>query len=101
MKLIVAIKHNDVISHPRKQVTMKVIKRYANRKYYSKYDSKYIKIEDIANMVKNGDQVSILDTETNNDITHKALTSVLVSQIRKNTSSIESLTRIIKDGYIT
>ena len=52
---------------------MKVIKRYANRKFYSKYDSKYIKIEDIANMVKNGDQVSILDKETNNDITHEAL----------------------------
>ena len=80
---------------------MKVIKRYANRKLYSRYDSKYIKLEDIANMVKNGDQVSILDTETNNDITHQALTSVLVSQIKKNTSSIESLTRVIKDGYIT
>ena len=41
----------------------KIIKRYANRKLYDTERSKYVTLEEIAEMIKAGDDVQIIDNK--------------------------------------
>lgn len=57
---------------------MKTIKRYANRRLYDSDSSKTITLEDIAEFIKDGEQVQIVDNVTGNDITTKILGQVFL-----------------------
>jgi hypothetical protein len=41
---------------------IRVIKRYANRKLYDTRDSKYVTLDRIAEFVRNGEEVKVIDT---------------------------------------
>ena len=46
-----------------------VIKKYANRRLYDTSNSRYINLEDIAALVRNGKDVQVVDANTGEDIT--------------------------------
>ena len=48
---------------------VKVIKRYQNRKLYDTHQSCYVTLEEISQMIKNGDDLRVIDNKTKNDIT--------------------------------
>lgn len=48
---------------------MPVIKRYSNRKLYDTQSKRYITLEGIADLIRDGQQVQVLDHETGDDIT--------------------------------
>lgn len=54
-----------------------VIKRYANRKLYDSTAKRYVKLEELAELVKNGQEVQIIDNATSTDITNVVLSKVL------------------------
>lgn len=62
---------------------MRLIKRYANRKLYDTTDSRYIKLDEIADMIDAGEELRIIDNETKEDITGVTLAQILVDQERK------------------
>ena len=62
---------------------MRLIKRYANRKLYDTVDSRYIKLDEIADMIDAGEEIRIIDNETKEDITGVTLAQILVDQERK------------------
>ena len=51
-----------------------VIKKYANRRLYNTGTSTYVTLDDLAVMVKNGDDFVVLDAKSGDDITHSVLT---------------------------
>ena len=55
---------------------MHKIKRYANRKLYDTKSKKYITLDEIAKLLKAGEEISVLDNKTGEDIT-----AATVSQI--------------------
>ena len=61
----------------------RLIKRYANRKLYDTSESRYVKLEEIADMVDRGEEVKIIDNETKEDITRISLAQILVRRGRK------------------
>ncbi|MEP9372237.1 polyhydroxyalkanoate synthesis repressor PhaR [Mesorhizobium sp. KR1-2] len=54
-----------------------VIKKYANRRLYNTGTSTYVTLEDLAEMVKKGEEFSVQDAKTGDDITHSVLTQII------------------------
>ena len=57
----------------------RVIKRYSNRKLYDTKDSRYVTLLQIAEMVRGGEEVQIIDNNTKEDLTEVTLMSDGVS----------------------
>ena len=54
-----------------------VIKKYANRRLYNTGTSTYVTLEDLAEMVKRGEDFTVLDAKSGDDITHPVLTQII------------------------
>ena len=54
-----------------------VIKKYANRRLYNTGTSTYVTLEDLADMVKKGEDFTVQDAKTGEDITHPVLTQII------------------------
>lgn len=53
--------------------TMKVIKRYANRRLYDPDTSRTITLEEVAKIIRSGEDIKVIDNITQEDITSKIL----------------------------
>ena len=56
---------------------MHKIKRYANRKLYDTTNKKYITLDKISKLLKAGEEVSVMDNETGEDITEATISQIL------------------------
>lgn len=65
-----------------------VIKKYANRRLYNTGTSAYVTLEDLAGMVKKGEDFTVQDAKTGEDITHAVLTQIIFEQESKATSTL-------------
>ncbi|MEO5323875.1 polyhydroxyalkanoate synthesis repressor PhaR [Mesorhizobium sp. CC13] len=54
-----------------------IIKKYANRRLYNTGTSTYVTLEDLADMVKKGEEFTVQDAKTGEDITHPVLTQII------------------------
>lgn len=61
----------------------RVIKRYANRKLYDTRDSRYVTLLQIAEYVRQGEDVSIIDNTTKEDLTNITLAQIVYEEERK------------------
>jgi len=59
------------------------IKKYANRRLYNTGTSTYVTLEDLAAMVKKGEDFHVVDAKTGDDITHQVLTQIIFEQENK------------------
>jgi polyhydroxyalkanoate synthesis repressor PhaR len=55
-----------------------IIKKYGNRRLYDTSDSRYITLEELADKVRRGEDVQVLDAKTGEDLTAATLTQILV-----------------------
>jgi polyhydroxyalkanoate synthesis repressor PhaR len=78
----------------------KVIKRYQNRKLYDTHESSYVTLDEIAKMIRAGEEIRVIDNKTKNDITAATLTQLLYESERKAKSqpSVSLLKTIIRSG---
>jgi polyhydroxyalkanoate synthesis repressor PhaR len=60
-----------------------IIKKYANRRLYNTGTSTYVTLEDLAGMVKAGEDFVVYDAKTNEDITRSVLTQIIFEQENK------------------
>lgn len=59
------------------------IKKYANRRLYNTGTSTYVTLEDLAEMLKNGEEFVVVDAKTGEDITRSVLTQIIFEQENK------------------
>lgn len=59
------------------------IKKYANRRLYNTGTSTYVTLEDLATMVKNGEDFLVYDAKTGDDITRSVLAQIIFEQENK------------------
>lgn len=57
-----------------------VIKKYANRRLYHTGTSTYVTLEDLARMVKNGEDFVVIDAKSGDDITRAVLGQIIFEQ---------------------
>src|SRR5580692_8826549 len=59
------------------------IKKYANRRLYNTGTSTYVTLEDLAAMVKSGEDFVVYDAKTGDEITRSVLTQIIFEQENK------------------
>jgi polyhydroxyalkanoate synthesis repressor PhaR len=64
------------------------IKKYANRRLYNTGTSTYVTLEDLAVMVKAGEDFVVYDAKTNDDITRSVLAQIIFEQENKEGQSL-------------
>ena len=57
-----------------------VIKRYASRRLYNPESSDYVTLKDIAKLIRDGRDVSIVDLKTGEDLTRQYLIQIIAEQ---------------------
>ena len=78
----------------------KIIKKYGNRKLYDTEQSSYVVLKDIEKMIRNQEEIQVIDNETQDDITISTLTQIIFSSEKKSKVSppIDILQSIIREG---
>jgi polyhydroxyalkanoate synthesis repressor PhaR len=66
-----------------KSETPTTIKKYANRRLYNTGTSTYVTLEDLASMVKSGEDFLVYDAKTGEDITRSVLAQIIFEQENK------------------
>ncbi len=75
----------------------KVIKRYTNRKLYDTVESRYVTLDEIALMIKDGVEVQIVDNRTKEDLTSVTLAQIIFEEEKKrNRMPLAVLREIIR-----
>lgn len=82
---------------------MTVIKRYANRKLYDAESRSYVTLEDLAESIRRGDDVRVVDHVTGEDLTAVTLGQILFEEEKKIGGLLPQvmLTRLIQTGGTT
>ena len=60
-----------------------LIKKYGNRRLYDTSNSRYVNLVDIAEMVRNGAEVSVVDATNGEDLTRVTLTQIIVEDVKE------------------
>jgi polyhydroxyalkanoate synthesis repressor PhaR len=68
------------------------IKKYANRRLYNTGTSAYVTLEDLATMVKKGEDFVVFDAKSGDEITHSVLTQIIFEQESKVGQSLLPIT---------
>ncbi|NBC17265.1 MAG: hypothetical protein GVY18_08110 [Bacteroidetes bacterium] len=58
----------------------RLIKRYENRKLYDTEASAYVSLSDIADLVRQGETVEVIDNVTGDDLTAQTLTQIILEE---------------------
>jgi len=60
------------------------IKKYPNRRLYNTQISAYITLKDVAELIKAGNRVEVLDVNTGEDMTALVLTQIIMEKAKSN-----------------
>ena len=69
---------------------MLLIKRYLNRKLYDTQARRYITLERIANLIRQGTDIQVIDHDSGEDLTAITLAQVIAEQEKKQSGSVPS-----------
>jgi polyhydroxyalkanoate synthesis repressor PhaR len=69
-----------------------VIKKYANRRLYHTGTSTYVTLEDLAKMVREGEDFLVYDAKSGEDITRSVLTQIIFEQENKEGQNLLPVT---------
>ena len=84
---------------------VRIIKRYQNRKLYDTFQSCYVTLEEIAQIIREGNEIQVIDNKSKNDITYMTQIQLLFDQERKSLKpgNVELLKRVVRseEGTLT
>jgi polyhydroxyalkanoate synthesis repressor PhaR len=77
-----------------------VIKRYPNRKLYDTEAKGYITLEQIAELIRGGQEIQVIDNVTGEDLTAVVLTQIILEQEKKQAGFVPSaiLAGLVQSG---
>lgn len=67
---------------------VRTIKRYSNRKLYDTEDKRYITLDQIAELVRDGQDIRVVENQSGQDLTNVTLSQILLEQEKKQESTI-------------
>jgi polyhydroxyalkanoate synthesis repressor PhaR len=94
------VRDNFGIIQERAMPETRIIKRYANRKLYDTEHSRYVTLDQISEMIRNGDDVKIVDNKTKEDLTTVTLAQIIFEEEKKQRSflPLNAMRNIIQSG---
>lgn len=77
-----------------------LVKRYSNRKLYNTRESRYITLNELADLVKGGTEIRVVDNDSGEDFTSVTLSQILLENERKKRDALPRLvlTELIQKG---
>jgi len=63
-----------------------MLKKYSNRRLYDTRNSRYVTLEDVAGMIRSGEEVNIHDADTKEDVTAFILTQIVLEAAKRKNS---------------
>ena len=75
-----------------------VIKKYGNRRLYSTAESRYLTLEELEQIIREGRGVQVVDASTGEDLTSQVLTQILLEGGRARRFPVAFLEQIIRLG---
>lgn len=64
------------------------IRKYENRRLYDTSASRYINLDELAAMVRNGNDVEVVDAKTGEDLTRVTLTQIIVEEAKDHPAGL-------------
>ncbi len=61
-----------------------VLKKYSNRRLYNTSSSEYVTLQEVADLVRNGADVEVVDAKSKEDVTALVLTQIILEETRQN-----------------
>ena len=61
---------------------IRLIKRYESRKLYDTEESRYVSLDEIAEWVRTGQEVKVIDNASADDVTAQTLTQIILEEQR-------------------
>ncbi|MFQ5457409.1 MAG: polyhydroxyalkanoate synthesis regulator DNA-binding domain-containing protein [Myxococcota bacterium] len=65
-----------------------LIKRYSNRKLYNTGESRYITLDELADLIKAGEHIRVVDNDSGEDLTSVTLSQILLENERKKRDAL-------------
>ena len=65
-----------------------LIKKYANRKLYDTRTSRYITLDEIAQLVRDGHEIKVVDRDNGSDLTKVTLSQIVLSEEKRTPSEM-------------
>src|SRR5271167_4500781 len=65
-----------------------LIKKYGNRRLYDSSNSQYVNLDDIAGLVREGQQVQVVDSKTGQDLTRVTLTQIITEDAKEKQTGL-------------
>lgn len=90
-----------------------IIKRYSNRRLYDVSHSRYATLTDIADLIKGGEEIRVVDSRTDEDLTKQIMTQIILEKEKEgeNLLPVSFLYQVIRhserslmaffDAYLT
>ena len=77
-----------------------LIRKYSDRRLYDPSASRYVKLEDIARMVRDGIDVRVVDDRSGKDITRSIFTQIIVENAREREIALplQLLTQLVRSS---
>ena len=77
-----------------------LLKKYANRRLYDTGQSAYVTLTEVADLIKNGSQVKVIDAKTEEDVTAFILSQIIMEKARMKNALLPAplLHLIIRHG---
>ena len=77
--LVVAVQQGE---NPHMEPATVVVKKYGNRRLYDTAGSRYVNLEDIAALIREGKHVQVVDAKTGENLTRVTLTQIITEDAR-------------------
>ena len=78
----------------------RLIKRYGNRKMYDTQESRYVTLDNVAELVRGGEDLRIVDNESGEDLTAVTFAQVIFEEAKRKNGllGLPVLRRLIQHG---
>jgi polyhydroxyalkanoate synthesis repressor PhaR len=80
--------HGQDAPAPEATSSVRIVKRYSNRKLYDTVASRYVTLAQIADLVRQGGDVRIIDNNTKEDLTRMTLAQILYEEERRQSHAL-------------
>lgn len=69
-------------------MAVKVIRKYGNRRLYDTGTKRYVNLEEIAGMIRAGEEIQVVDAKTSEDLTRGILTQIIVEDSKTHNGGL-------------
>jgi polyhydroxyalkanoate synthesis repressor PhaR len=69
---------------------IRLIKRYESRKLYDTEESRYVSLDELAEWIRHGQEVKVIDNASGGDVTAQTLTQIILDEGRRGTAPLPS-----------